>query len=341
MMPLLIPNKQVLNLAEPIKTATATALAESDSPEKNIKNDKNALETSTHKNVNALRPFVNNPTYPSNLPPAMRQALNHITQSLTRQQPLATLLGEANRAGVSLPNIDQPHTEAHTEAHTAEHDVESLLSHLFRHAVRLNGDKSTLAGQLSSAIQHYNAGISDKETESSEDWREQLAELLEAIPEAEEEPEDALLELARGWLMRSGHNAFMQQLQLNAGNAVLLQDIPIYHHQWQGVHLEIERTPNPDQEAYEWKVLIQFPLDDTTTITSKLVLNAQQEIQVYLWADDPNTTHALQQHAPTLSRSLYELGLLPQTMVIAVGKPPCGKDTHRPSALAGCVNVRT
>jgi hypothetical protein len=326
MMPPLIPNTQALNLNETIKTPVSPT----STTQQQTESTRNIAKASPNQLVNNTQNLATNTTQVIQLPMATRQALNQITQSLTTQQPLASLLSQA-----------KPSDQIAEETNEDSPPEEKLLSLLFRHAVALTGDKTQLANAWQTAIKGYNTSLEDA-NKQQENWQEQLEEMLDSLEgDSQETLEDhELIGLAQKWLTRSQHNAFMQQLQLNAGNAILLQDIPFrINEQWHGAHVEIERSPQG--EEYEWKLLVQFSLDENTQITSKLVLNAQQEIQVYLWTNQQETTQALQENIQSLTKSLYDIGLLPQTIMLATGKAPQGKDTQKPSSLVGSVNVTT
>lgn len=329
MMPPLIPNTQALNFSEAVKTASNPPTT----TQQTADIAKNLGKIIHNQQVDNTQILAKNTTQTIQLPLTTRQALNQITQSLTTQQALASLLSRANLSDRVAESADETLSQE-----------EKLLGLLFRHAVHLTADKTQLANLWQTAIQRYNTNIDD--TKSQKSWREQLEEMLDLLDTDNNTDSDEplidheLIALAHKWLSRSQHNAFMQQLQLNAGNAVLLQDIPFrINEQWHGAHIEIERSPQ--DEEYEWKLLVQFSLDEQTHITSKLVLTAQQEIHVYLWTNFPETTQALQANIQSLTKSLYDIGLLPQPIIIATGTPPLGKDSQKPTSLMGSVNVTT
>ncbi len=339
MMPPSVPNKQALNfndLAKPnfsgqIQGKETSAPA----PEANQRTGSERQQTPT-----------------SILPAATRAALTLITQSLAGQQPLTQLLAQANRQGLlssrqdptpnmTAVNISHSTAKAMDESATPE-SADDIISRLFQHGVNLSsGNKQSLGDALQKAITHYNTGVEKHEDET---WQEQIEDLLESAENGEAELTDSeaeLLELARKWLGRSEHNAFMQKIHLNAGQAVLLQDIPVQiQEQWQGIHLEIEQSSEQDPAVAEWKVLVQFAVDDVN-ISAKLTLNSRQEMHVYLWTDHPETTQHLAQERQRLSSSLYDLGLLVQPIFVANGKPAFGRTAEKPTPLAGSIDLTT
>jgi ribosomal protein L17 len=351
MMPPSIPNKQVLNLVESTKISTLNTLCKDTSEKKEELITQSRPLPLTSDRLSSLQKT------PIHLPLATRHALTHITQSLVGQQPLSQLLMQANRLGLlssltaeSIKSLSLPQTEAYgSTSNTDENkttqasNITRLMKQLFHDGLTLsadkNPDKSLLAGQLASAMRYYNLAMTPK-TEASH-WRQVIETLISSNSSLPKE-EQALLELAQKWLTRSEHNTFMQQLHLSAGNALLLQDLPmLIHDQWTGIHLEVEQNPPQKSSPAEWKVVLQFALDEHTQVNAKLVLNDQQEIQVYLWTDNPDSTLALQQESQQLSRSLYDLGLIPQPIFITNGTPKLDKTTQAPSNLIGSVTLKT
>jgi hypothetical protein len=190
-------------------------------------------------------------------------------------------------------------------------------------AAALTSTPPPTAEKIQQSIISFNAKLfeSSINNQSKQATTNNLKKELIALINNEQTPL-AEKQIAQGILTKTEQTQQMQTLHQLAGQAVLLQEIPINTaNGLDSFTLEID-VPKPDtpEQEQQWKILIQLDLPQGS-FTSRIQLDKNFNIRVQLWADTETLSDMLQERAQTLKSALQEQGLTVESFIIAQGKP--------------------
>jgi len=257
------------------------------------------------------------PTWTNGLPNSAKEALGSLKTSLPTQTPMNELMRSLTQA---LPNLLSANGEGKTSLSTS---WQSFLS------AALTTSPAPTAEKVQQSVIDFNPKLSDNKinsnpvtnnnnNSSSSEWKKDLISLIN-------NPQTPLAEkqIAQGILAKSEQTQQIQNLHQMAGQAVLLQEIPINTAQGlDNFTLEIDvPKPNTPDEERQWKIFIQLQLPEGD-FTSRIQMDKDLNVRLQLWGDNDQLSSSLQAQAPNLRTALQEQGLMVESLIIAQGKPP-------------------
>jgi hypothetical protein len=249
------------------------------------------------------------PSWTNSLPNSAKAALGSLKTSMPSQISLSELLRSLNQT-ITTQNSTNKELKTTT-------GWQSFL------AAALTSTQPPTAEKIQQSIISFNAKLFESSTNNqskqmiTNNWKKELITLInnEQTPLAEKQ-------IAQGILTKTEQTQQMQTLHQLAGQAVLLQEIPINTaNGLDSFTLEID-VPKPDtpEQEQQWKILIQLDLPQGS-FTSRIQLDKNFNIRVQLWADTETLSDMLQERAQTLKSALQEQGLTVESFIIAQGKP--------------------
>jgi hypothetical protein len=257
------------------------------------------------------------PTWTSSLPRSAKEALGSLKASLPTQTSMNELMRSLTQA---LPNLLSPNGENKTNLSTS---WQSFLS------AALTTSPAPTAEKVQQSVIDFNPKLSDNKINSnpvtsnnnnanSSEWKKDLISLIN-------NPQTPLAEkqIAQGILAKSEQTQQIQNLHQMAGQAVLLQEIPINTAQGlDNFTLEID-VPKPEtpEEERQWKIFIQLQLPEGD-FTSRIQMDKDLNVRLQLWGDNDALSGNIHAQAPALKAALQEQGLTVESLIVAQGKPP-------------------
>jgi hypothetical protein len=257
------------------------------------------------------------PTWTSALPRSAKEALGSLKTSLPTQISMNELMRSLTQA---LPNLLSPNGENKTNLSTS---WQSFLS------AALTTSPAPTAEKVQQSVIDFNPKLSDNKINSnpvtsnnnnanSSEWKKDLISLIN-------NPQTPLAEkqIAQGILAKSEQTQQIQNLHQMAGQAVLLQEIPINTAQGlDNFTLEID-VPKPEtpEEERQWKIFIQLQLPEGD-FTSRIQMDKDLNVRLQLWGDNDALSVNIHAQAPALKTALQEQGLTVESLIVAQGKPP-------------------
>jgi hypothetical protein len=256
------------------------------------------------------------PSWTAQLPTSAKEALSTLKNSLPTQTPLTDLLRSLTQ---NLPSL--------LSAATSDTKAQAWQSFM---AAALTTTPPPTAEKVQQSVIAFNAKLS---TESSSDWKKDLTSLInnEQTPLAEKN-------IAQGILSKTEQTSQMQTLHQMAGQAVLLQEIPINTNQGLDnftLEIDVPKPETPDTEQ-QWKIFIQLALPEGD-FTSRLQMDKDFNVRLQLWGSNEDLSKSLQDNAKNLKSALQEQGLNVESLIIALGKPQTR--TEQPSWQKPLVDV--
>lgn len=258
------------------------------------------------------------PNWTSTLPSAAKEALGSLKTSLPTQTSMNELMRSLTQA---LPNLLSPNSEGKTSLSTS---WQSFLS------AALTTSPAPTAEKVQQSVIDFNAKLSDNKINSnsvtnnnnnnntsSSEWKKDLIGLIN-------NPQTPLAEkqIAQGILAKSEQTQQIQNLHQMAGQAVLLQEIPINTAQGLDnftLEIDVPKPETPEQER-QWKIFIQLQLPEGD-FTSRVQMDKDLNVRLQLWGDNDALSRSLQAQAPALKAALQEQGLTVESLIVAQGKP--------------------
>ncbi len=272
------------------------------------------------------------PSWTNSLPNTAKEALGSLKHSLPIQAPLNELLRSLNQ---TLPTLLTDGTNKSSLSTAWQSFVSAALS--------IN--PAPTAEKIQQSVINFNPKLSEHKannsvsnntntTTNTNDWKKDLTRLIN-------DPQAPLAEkqIAQGILAKSEQTQQMQTLHQMAGQAVLLQEIPINTAQGlDNFTLEID-VPKPEtpEEERQWKIFIQLELPQGD-FTSRIQMDKDFNIRLQLWGNNEILSSELQQQAKHLRTALQEQGLTVESLIIAQGKPQ--SRTEQPPWHQPLVDIR-
>jgi hypothetical protein len=236
------------------------------------------------------------------LPTSAKEALGSLKNSLPTQAPLKDLLGTLSQ---NLPALL-----------TNTNDGKLVIATAWQSFVKaaLTITPIPTAEKVQQSIVAFNATLNNK---AEADWKKDLVTLIN-------DPKSPLIEkqIAQGILAKAEQTQQIQNLHQMAGQAVLLQEIPINTSQGlDNFTLEID-VPKPDtpEKEQQWKIFIQLELPQGD-FTSRIQMDKNFNVRLQLWGSSEELSTSLQTQVPYLKSALQEQGLTVESLIIAQGKP--------------------
>jgi hypothetical protein len=254
------------------------------------------------------------PLWTNLLPRGAKEALGSLKTSLPTQTPMNELMRSLTQA---LPNLLSPNSEGKTSLSTS---WQSFLS------AALTTSPAPTAERVQQSVIDFNPKLSDNKINSNpiantstntSEWKKDLISLIN-------NPQTPLAEkqLAQGILAKNEQTQQIQNLHQMAGQAVLLQEIPINTAQGLDnftLEIDVPKPDTPEQER-QWKIFIQLQLPEGD-FTSRVQMDKDLNVRLQLWGDNDALSRSLQAQAPALKAALQEQGLTVESLIVAQGKP--------------------
>jgi hypothetical protein len=254
------------------------------------------------------------PLWTNLLPRGAKEALGSLKTSLPTQTPMNELMRSLTQA---LPNLLSPNREGKTSLSTS---WQSFLS------AALTTSPAPTAESVQQSVIDFNPKLSDNKINSNpiantstntSEWKKDLISLIN-------NPQTPLAEkqIAQGILAKNEQTQQIQNLHQMAGQAVLLQEIPINTAQGLNnftLEIDIPKPETPEQER-QWKIFIQLQLPEGD-FTSRIQMDKDLNVRLQLWGDNDALSEYIHAQAPTLKAALQEQGLTVESLIVAQGKP--------------------
>jgi hypothetical protein len=254
------------------------------------------------------------PLWTNLLPRGAKEALGSLKTSLPTQTPMNELMRSLTQA---LPNLLSPNREGKTSLSTS---WQSFLS------AALTTSPAPTAERVQQSVIDFNPKLSDNKINSNpiantstntSEWKKDLISLIN-------NPQTPLAEkqIAQGILAKNEQTQQIQNLHQMAGQAVLLQEIPINTAQGLDnftLEIDIPKPETPEQER-QWKIFIQLQLPEGD-FTSRIQMDKDLNVRLQLWGDNDALSEYIHAQAPTLKAALQEQGLTVESLIVAQGKP--------------------